>query len=140
MACEVMAKRGVKDVINDDLFLYAGRQFDTLLFLMNGIGITGTLLALENFLAHARTLLNPGGQLIFDSSDIAYLYEGGIQHPHEKYYGEITYRYEYNGQEGAWFNWLYIDQSTLRGIALRCGWIMTVLFEDDQDQYLVSLR
>jgi hypothetical protein len=42
---------------------------------MNGIGLTGTLAGFIDFLHQAKSLINPHGQLLFDTSDISYLYE-----------------------------------------------------------------
>ncbi|HWK06876.1 MAG TPA: hypothetical protein VNS58_24750, partial [Puia sp.] len=89
------------------------------------------------FLAKARTLLRPGGRLIFDSSDIAYMYDGKIPKKPE-YYGEILYQYEYRKQQSDWFKWLFIDRKTLTAIALAEGWHTEVLFGDEWDQYLVK--
>jgi SAM-dependent methyltransferase len=137
-ACAIMQQRGTQNIINEDIFHYQTRKFDTLILLMNGIGLCGNLNGLKNFLTHAKSLLNIGGQLIFDSSDIAYLYED-IEMPEEKYYGEIAYQYEYKNQKGDWFNWLYIDQQTLTNIANEIGWRCEIIFEDDMDQYLAKL-
>ena len=138
-ACEIMKARGINHVVNADIFSFKDERFDTLLLLMNGIGLTGTLAGLRKFLEYAKLLLNPGGCMIFDSSDISYLYED-IPLPADRYFGEIAYRYEYKGQFGDWFNWLYIDQDLLRKIAVSEGWTTEVLFEDEMDQYLVRLR
>ncbi len=137
-AAAVMQKRGVKTVVQQDVFQYKTEKFDTLLLLMNGIGLTQNLTGLDRFLQHAKTLLLPGGQLIFDSSDLTYLYED-LPLPKNKYYGEIQYRYEYKNQQGSWFNWLYIDQKTLLKIASTNGWKAEIVYEDDMDLYLARL-
>lgn len=137
-AAELMKKRGVKTVVQQDVFQYKYEKFDTLLLLMNGIGLTGNLAGLDHFLQHAKQLLLPGGQLIFDSSDIAYLYED-LPLPQNSYYGEIQYQYEYKNKKGNWFNWLYIDQKTLVKTALKNGWKVEIILEDDMDLYLVKL-
>lgn len=138
MACDVMAARGVQKVIKADIYTYSAQKFDTLLLLMNGIGLTGSLENLEVFLQHIKSLLNPGGQILFDSSDIAYLYEeSGL--PEKGYYGELLYQYEYNRQKTDWFRWLYVDEKTLEPIVNRAGFDMEVLLEDEFKQYLVRL-
>ncbi len=137
-AAEVMKLRGIKKIVCDDIFSFKEENFDTLLLLMNGIGIAGTITMLRIFLQHAKKLLMPGGQLIFDSSDIAYLYEGRIP-VMENYYGEILYQYQYKNKRSGWFSWLYVDKKTLLKIATEEGWGMEVLFEDGFDQYLVKL-
>ncbi len=137
-AAAVMKKRGVKTVLQQDIFQYETKKFDTLLLLMNGIGLTQNLTGLEHFLLQAKQLLLPGGQLIFDSSDIMYLYED-LPLPKTQYYGEIQYQYEYKNQRGDRFNWLYIDQKTLTKTALQNGWLCKILYEDDMDLYLAKL-
>lgn len=138
-ACGIMWDRGVHKILNADILTFNKGTYDTLLLLMNGIGLTGTIDGLVNFLRKAKTLLNPGGSLLFDSSDISYLYDD-TELPREKYYGEISFRYEYKRQFGDWFNWLYIDAGLLKTISAREGWYMELLFDDGMDQYLVRLR
>lgn len=138
-ACGIMWDRGVQKIINADILTFSTGTYDTLLLLMNGIGLAGTLSGLAGFLAKAKTLLNPGGSLLFDSSNISYLYDD-IELPREKYYGEISFRYEYKGQFGEWFNWLYIDADLLKTISEREGWEMELLFDDGMDQFLVRLK
>lgn len=134
----VMQKRGVKRVIRQDIYQYKTEKFDTLLLLMNGIGLTQNLAGLDRFLQHAKKLLLPGGQLLFDSSDITYLYED-LPLPKNKYYGEISYHYEYKKQKGSWFNWLYIDPETLKIHAEKQGWKCALLYQDELDLYLAQL-
>ena len=140
LGCEVIRSRGVEKVVSADFFEYRGPRYDTLLFLMNGIGIAGSLERLPTLLSHCETLLTPGGQLIFDSSDIAYLYaDGTIERP-TGYYGQIRYQYAYKGKRSAPFDWLFIDQETLISIAQPLGWVVQILFEDGHDQYLVRME
>jgi SAM-dependent methyltransferase len=158
LSASVMKGRGVEKVIHADFFQLnpgplnapgrdggAGGTFattggyDTLLLLMNGIGLAGTLSGLRRFLAKARTLLLPGGQLVFDSSDVAYLYDGAPPAMPD-YYGEVLYQYEYKRQRSDWFKWLFIDRKTLKNIVLEEGWQLEVICEDPWDQYLVRCR
>ncbi len=137
-AAKVMADRGVAQVVQADIFLYTEKKFDTLLLLMNGIGLAGSITKLRIFLRHAKKLLLPGGQLVFDSSDIAYLYEDKLP-ANGTYYGELAYEYAYKGQKSGWFNWLYVDKATLAQTALAEGWDTEILFDDGADQYLAKL-
>ena len=137
LAVEVMNKRGVKHTLMADIFTYNQGKYDTLLMLMNGIGLAGTIEKLKQLLLHLGTLLNKGGQILFDSSDVAYVYEGKL--PETGYYGEIWYQYEYNKQTTDWFQWLYADEHTMQGIAQQCGFTMDVLLEDEFGQYLTRL-
>ena len=137
LAVKVMQERGVAKALVQDIFTYRGEQFDTILLLMNGIGLAGTLNNLSKLLATFKVLLAKGGQLLFDSSDVEYLYEGNL--PAERYFGEITYQYEYKSKRTAWFNWLYADEHTLTKVAVAEGWKAEVLYEDEFKQFLVRL-
>ncbi len=138
LASEVMKARGVKNIITADVNTFTGSKFDSLLLMMNGIGLTANLDGLSIFFEHAKTLLKPGGQLIFDSSNVAYLYKNAIR-PITKYYGMIDFRYEYKRQKTAWFTWLYVDMKKLQKIAAAAGWLTEIIFTDDHDQYLARL-
>lgn len=137
LAVDIMKERGVKQAFEQDIFNYNSEKYDTLLLLMNGIGLCGNIQQLRVFLQHTKKLLKPGGQLLFDSSDIAYLYEGNL--PAANYYGEVWYQYAYKGQKTDWFQWLYIDAGTLVRIAAEEGWAIEILGEDDMDGYLARL-
>ena len=138
-ACEVMKNRGLKNVICQDIFKLNNEKFDTLLLLMNGIGLCGDLIGFRKFLKKAKTLLNENGSLIFDSSDINYMYEDNI-FPTDLYYGEVNCRYEYQKKITDWFKWLYLDFQTMEKIALEEGWVSELIYEDENDQYLVKLK
>ncbi len=133
----VMKGRGVKNAIVADIFTYNETKHDTLLLLMNGIGLAGTIEGLKQLLTHLKGLLHKDGQVLFDSSDIAYLYEGKL--PDQGYYGEIQYQYSYKKLKTEWFNWLYVDEHTLQLIANETGFNMEVLIEDEFGQYLTRL-
>lgn len=137
-AVKIMKQRGVKKAYTRNI-LTSVDKYDTLLFLMNGIGLTETLPKFRGFLRKAKELINDGGQLIFDSSDISYLFDK-LDKPAHHYFGEISYCYEYQNVRGKWFNWLYIDKGTLTTEAEAQGWICEIIMEDDQDQYLARLK
>ncbi|MFT3934846.1 MAG: class I SAM-dependent methyltransferase [Chitinophagaceae bacterium] len=138
LSCDVMSERGVKEIICKNVFDYKEQQFDTLLLLMNGIGLCGSLAGLTNFLQHAIHLIKPGGQLLFDSSDVAYVYNNHFPNL-DHYYGEIEYRYQYKRLKSDWFKWLYIDRHTLAKLVAAAGWKMELITEDEHGQYLVRL-
>jgi 2-polyprenyl-3-methyl-5-hydroxy-6-metoxy-1,4-benzoquinol methylase len=144
LCCEVLSKRGIRNIIHSNFFAYSGATYDTLLFLMNGIGIAGTIDALPQFLRKARELLNPGGQIIFDSSDIDYMYyeEDGTKliNLNSRYYGELLYRMVYNTIEGEPFPWLYIDYQTLSKHIAKFGFEPKLIEKGENHDYLAQLR
>ena len=138
-AVHIMGDRGVEKAVLANILTFEPiEKYDTLLMLMNGIGLTGSIKGFELFLQNAKSLLNPDGQMLFDSSDISYLFENSPK-PIGKYFGEVSYQYEYKGEKGAWFNWIYIDKETITTIAERNGWHAEILLDDGEDQFLVRL-
>ena len=127
-------------VIN--FFELKDEKYDTLLMLMNGIGISGTLSNLEHTLLKAKALLNKGGKILCDSSDIKYLYtddQGGMWvNLNTIYYGDFKFKMKYNDHETDWFNWLYVDFKKMKETAERVGFLVNKLV-DDNNQYLVEL-
>ena len=136
--CEILRSRGVANVINQDFFTAKiTTQYDTILMMMNGIGICGTIDILPKLFNKFNNLLKSGGQVLLDSSDVRYLYENGL--PESHYFGEIDYQYEYRAEKGQWFKWLYVDIATLKMEAEKYGYQLQVLSEDSNGQYLGRL-
>ncbi|WP_214070493.1 class I SAM-dependent methyltransferase [Mucilaginibacter sp. dw_454] len=137
LCVKVMKERGIRNALEGDIFQYKQGGYDTLLLLMNGIGLAGTIEGLKKLLIHLKTLLKPDGQILFDSSDIVYLYEGNL--PKHGYYGEVEYQYAYKKLKTEWFSWLYIDEHTLQQVAVETGYLTEVLIDDEHGQYLTRL-
>lgn len=135
-ACEIANYLGVKKIVNQDIWQYQAQKFDTLLMLMNGIGIVGELKQLGPFLLHLKTLLKPDGQILFDSSDLTYLHPDFKSNPS---LGEILYQYEYKGNKSDWFNWLFVGEEILHEYAHRAGFKVEIVLRNDDDQYLAKL-
>jgi SAM-dependent methyltransferase len=137
--CEVMVERGVLEVIQGDIFDFNGGNFDTVLMLMNGIGLVGDLSGYLSILEKLKNVVNPGGRIIFDSSDISYL-DRDQPVENDAYYGVIDFSYEYHSIRGPWFQWLYIDPLRACRLAREAGWHPEIIYEDETDTYLVMLR
>ncbi|MCK5702220.1 MAG: class I SAM-dependent methyltransferase [Cyclobacteriaceae bacterium] len=135
----VMKEIGVEKIIIKDIFNFEGQIFDTIFMLMNGIGIAGTIEGLKKLLRHIKCVLKPTGQLLFDSSDISYLYEDRPL-PENAYFGELSYRYQYKNKFGDPFNWLFIDREKLVDIANSVGWSCQIIYEDETGAYLARLQ
>ncbi len=141
--CEVMKKRGVEKVVCADIFNFTNEKFDTIFLLMNGIGMAGTLPELPKLFNHLKTLLNEGGQIIFDSSDLQYLYfedDGSINIPlGDKYYGELVYNIEFQKQQSGKFNWFFADPYSVEEYAAQCGLKMEFIQEGEHYDYSARL-
>lgn len=143
-AIETCKKRGVTKTVNAKILEYKDATFDTLLLLMNGIGIVGNLNKLGDYLQHLKSLLNENGQLLLDSSDIIYMFDededGGYWIPPGKeYYGEIDYIMQYKEQKSDSFPWLYLDYNTLQRAAILNGFNCELIVEGEHYDYLAKL-
>ena len=143
LSVEVMRKRGLDaHLVNlyDESFT---EKFDTILMLMNGTGIIGTLDNMPVFFARMKQLLNKGGSILIDSSDLRFLYEeedGSLMIDlADDYYGLLDYQMEYKGMLGEPFDWLYLDFSTLNAAAEEHGFKAGLLAEGDHYDYLARL-
>ncbi len=142
-AIEACTLRGIEHAEAADVMDFSG-QFDTILLLMNGAGMCGKLKNIASFLNHLKTLLNEGGQVLVDSSDIIYMFDededGGKWIPSDTdYYGELLYYVSYKGEHEAPFNWLYIDYNTLQNAAHACGLQCELVLEGEHYDYLAKL-
>ena len=113
LACELMQLRGIHSIECSDLWSYEPDElFDTVLLVMNGLGLAGTLDMLPKFLEKVRSWLRPNGQILFDSSDVSYLYDPGY-FPEDRYFGEFRYRFRYGGVLSSTFPWVFVDPKAL---------------------------
>lgn len=138
MSVETMKQRGIKNVAEQDFFTLDGQTYDTILMLMDGIGIVETLERMPEFFKHLDKILAPGGQLLCDSSDISYVFDGDI--PDDMgYYGEQSFQMQYKDTIGEPFPWLYIDADTLREVSETNGYMVEVIAEGEHYDYLARI-
>ena len=143
-AVAVMRGRGLKRVFHADIFNWKAAPFDTLLLMMNGIGLVGDLKGLDIFLLKAQGLIATDGQILLDSSDLSYLYakQTGVMMVDNQapFWGEAHFSMKYGHIRGAKFKWLYLDFSLLQAHAHEFGYDCELLFEGKQHDYLASLK
>ena len=143
-AIETCKLRGLKNVKAENILDFEGGKFDTIILLMNGTGIFGKLENCNTYLSKLKSLLNPGGQILIDSSDIIYMFDededGGKWIPSEtEYYGELTFTISYKGEKEETFDWLYLDYNTLQNAAIANGLKCELAMEGDHYDYLARL-
>ena len=111
--------------------------------LMNGTGIIGTLENMPSFFARMKELLNPGGSILIDSSDLRYLFEeedGSLMIDlADDYYGLLDYQMQYGDVLGEPFDWLYVDFDTLAFYAEENGFEIELVAEGEHYDYLARL-
>ena len=140
-AVTYMKKQGI-DAEQISFLNLKNEKYDTILMLMNGIGIAGKLANLERTLKHAKSLLKPGGKILCDSSDIKYLYEdedGALWVDlNSEYYGNFRFQMKYKKEKGQWFDWLYVDFDNLFQAAQKVGLKASKIY-DENDNYLAEI-
>lgn len=145
LSVEVMQQRGVHQAFQINLFdEHFLDKFDTILILMNSSGIIGKLGNLPFFFDKMKQLLNPGGCIYMDSSDLRYLFEDEdgsyLIDLAGDYYGEIDFRMQYKQIKGDTFDWLYIDFQTLSHYASESGFTAELIAEGEHYDYLACLK
>lgn len=142
-AIKACALRGLKNAKVQDILKLENEKFDTILLLMNGTGIFGTLKETPKYLQKLKSLLNPNGQILIDSSDIIYMFDddedGGKWIPSDGYYGELTFKISYKKQTEEEFPWLYLDYNTLQNAAFANGLHCELIREGEHFDYLAKL-
>lgn len=144
LSCETMKERGVANVECVNIFNQRFQErFDTLLLLMNGTGIAGKLSRLPQLLSRLKQLMNPGAQILIDSSDLRYVYEdedGVLDVDLDgAYYGEVDYQMTYRNIIGKSFDWLYADSVVLAECCRQCGLKCEILAQGNHYDYLARI-
>tara|TARA_B110000977_G_C11068737_1_gene488802 strand:+ start:164 stop:883 length:720 start_codon:yes stop_codon:yes gene_type:complete len=143
LSCDIMRARGLSAVSCNDIWTLEPQIYDTVLFMMNGIGLVKTLDGLEVFFEHLKKYVAVNGQVLLDSSDLKYMFEGedGAYwiDLNANYYGELEYKLEYKNIVAESFSWLFIDFQKLKLVAEQCKWKVDLIYQDDHFHYLVKL-
>lgn len=144
LSVDVMKESGVENAAVEDFFAIKDEQFDTILMLMNGAGIVGTIDRLPEFFEQLKKILAPDGKVLMDSSDIRYIFEdedGSFEiNLNDGYYGELEYQMQYKRIKGEPFPWLYIDFATLQYYAEEAGFEATLIEQGEHYDYLCELK
>jgi len=145
-AVEIMHDRGVDDARHGCLGDLAGETFDTVLMLMNGLGVVGDLHGLGSLLQQLPRYLKPGGRLICDSADLAAVLADEspdlcdeLTRP-SAYVGEVEFRLEYGDLLGPTYPWLFIDPDTLALIAGAAGFDCRIEARGERGSFVASMQ
>ena len=141
-AIDVTQKRGLTNTHCTSIYEHLDKKYDTLLLLMNGLGIAEELNGVGRLLNHLKQLLKPQGQILLDSSDLIYLFdeeEVSAWLSDDRYYGEVDYGIGFQGHKEE-FPWLYLDYPHLEEIALLTGLKCQKIIEGPNHDYLARLH
>lgn len=134
-ACQL---RGLKNAKTQNILELENEKFDTILLLMNGTGIFQTILESSKYLQKLKSLLNPNGQILIDSSDIIYMFDED-EVPTDNYYGELTFTISYKNETENPFPWLYLDYPLLEKLATENGLQCELIENGEHYDYLARL-
>jgi len=142
-AIKTCTLRGIKNANVQNILDVENEKFDTILLLMNGTGIFETLTETSKYLQKLKSLLNPNGQILIDSSDIIYMFDtfedGSYIVPADGYYGELTFTISYKNETEESFPWLYLDYNTLQNAAHANEFKSELILEGEHFDYLARL-
>ena len=143
LSVRVMQARGLDARLTNLFDPHFCNRFDTILMLMNGSGIIGKLANIGDFFLRMKQLLNAGGCILMDSSDLKYLFEeedgSFLLNLDGDYYGEVDFRMQYKQIKGEAFDWLYIDFDTLSLYASQYEFKTELMERDDHYAFLAKL-
>lgn len=132
-ACDILRKRGVKNVKCATVYEMDEKNFDTILLMGRAIGFVEDLSGLKKFLEFCKVLLSPTGQILLDSLDVRSTTDPDHLAYHERnrqlgrYIGVVGLQMEYNGSFGEKFKLLHVDPQTLIKCAQETGWVCEIL-------------
>lgn len=144
-AIKICKKRGLSDARNINFFDLKDEKFDTILLLMNGTGIIGTLQHTKKFFKQLSCLITENGKILIDSSDLRYLFEEDelkelTEHSAKAYYGEMTYQLSYKHIISKTFHWLFLDFERLKSVAITHDFTCKLLQKGSHFEYLAELK
>lgn len=141
---ECMKRRGIKNPLEIDFFHLKETKFDTILFLMNGLGMAKKMKHLPKFIRKAASLIKPDGSILIESSDLLYLFtdENDIAYINlaGNYYGEISYQLSYKGFTGKPFDWLFCDFDNLCHAAVNNNMQCELIYQSEHHNYIAEIK
>lgn len=135
-----MLRQGIAQANQRSFFSLQGEEYDTVLMLMNGLGICGTIEGVNLFLQYIDTILARGGQVLVDSTGLDIEDDDNdIDIEEAGYVGETEFVMTYGPVRSDPFSWVYLDYDTLEMLAgyhsLRCE----SLFSGPDGRYLARI-
>ncbi|MCT4666077.1 MAG: class I SAM-dependent methyltransferase [Flavobacteriales bacterium] len=112
-------------------------SFDTILLLMNGLGIAEKREKLPEFLQKLKSLLSQNGQILIESCSLSYLFDNPEEA--QSHSGEILYQMKYKNIEGLYFYWLYLSFEDLEKEVVKENLKIEKIFQQKNGQYLAKI-
>lgn len=109
-SAKVAAARGVEKVINLDWRNLSLKNFDTVLVLMNGMGLAESPAELKLMFKKLKSFLSKNGSILIDSTDVTYA-KADWPMLDSEYFGKVQFELKYKGKTQC-FPWLFVDLDT----------------------------
>jgi 2-polyprenyl-3-methyl-5-hydroxy-6-metoxy-1,4-benzoquinol methylase len=109
-SAKVARQRGVTQVIREDWRNLSLKNFDTVLVLMNGMGLAESPTELKVMFLKLKSFLSPTGVILIDSTDVTYA-KADWPMLDSEYFGKVQFELKYKGKTQC-FPWLFVDFDT----------------------------
>ena len=109
-SANVALSQGVNKVINQDWRNLTLKNFDTVLVLMNGMGLAESPTELKMMFRKLKSLLSKNGSILIDSTDVTYA-KADWPMIDSEYFGKVQFELKYKGKKQC-FPWLFVDFKT----------------------------
>ena len=109
-SANVALTQGVKKVINEDWRNLTLKNFDTVLVLMNGMGLAESPAELKLMFRKLKSFLSKTGSILIDSTDVTYA-KADWPMLDSEYFGKVQFELKYKGKTQC-FPWLFVDFDT----------------------------
>ena len=109
-SANVALSQGVNKVINEDWRNLNLKNFDTVLVLMNGMGLAESPTELKLMFRKLKSLLSKTGSILIDSTDVTYA-KANWPMLDSEYFGKVQFELKYKGKTQC-FPWLFVDFET----------------------------
>jgi len=127
---EILRKVKNSKVIQEDFFNYSSEEkFQTILLLMNGLGIAQSAALLPIMFDKLKSLLADNGSIIVEITDYKYSPE---YDPSTMSDPEVTYRVMYKGSFSEEFLWLYPNLEMVSAECKRLNLKHQLIYEEDE--------
>ena len=109
-SASVAVAQGGKNVINEDWRNLNLKNFDTVLVLMNGVGLAESPNELKLLFRKLKSFLTETGSILIDSTDVTYA-KADWPMLDSEYFGKVQFELKYKGKTQC-FPWLFVDFET----------------------------
>lgn len=106
----VAKAQGISKLINEDWRNLKLKNFDTVLVLMNGMGLAESPAELKFMFRKLKSFLSQKGSILIDSTDVTYA-KADWPMLDSDYFGKVQFELKYKGKTQC-FPWLFVDFET----------------------------